>query len=115
MMVKTNTNWIAMTDAAIIKQIGQFIKKNRISKNRTQAQVAKAAGMNRWTISQIENGEAIALSSLIQILRALDLLYVMDSFTTQNQISPLQALKLQSKERQRASGSSKSSKPKSNW
>jgi transcriptional regulator with XRE-family HTH domain len=115
MMVKTSTNWVAMTDEAIIGQIGQFVKKNRISKNRTQTQVAEAAGMNRWTISQIENGEAIALTSLIQILRALDSLYALDSFKIQNQISPLQAVKLQPKERQRASGSSKSSKPKSNW
>lgn len=115
MMVKTNINWIAMTDGAIIKQIGQFIKKGRISKNKTQAQVAEAAGINRWTISQIENGEPITLTSLIQILRALDLLYVLDSFKIHDQISPLRAVKLQPKERQRASGRSKSSKPKSDW
>ena len=115
MIAKTNTNLTAMTDAAIIRQIGQFLKRSRISKNKTQAQVARAAGINRWTISQIENGEAITLSSLIQILRALNLLYVLDSFETKNQISPLQAVKLQPKERQRASGVSKSSKPKSDW
>lgn len=115
MMVKTNINWISMTDVAIIKQIGQFIKKSRISKNKTQAQVAEAAGINRWTISQIENGEAITLASLIQILRALDLLYVLDGFKIYDQISPLKAVKLQPKERQRASGKSKSSKPKSDW
>src|SRR5690606_41672183 len=114
-MVKTNINLVSMTDVAIIKHIGQFIKKSRISKNKTQAQVAEAAGINRWTISQIENGEAITLTSLIQILRALDLLYVLDSFEIHDQISPLKAVKLQPKERQRASGKSKSSKPNSDW
>src|SRR5690606_33195259 len=112
---KTNINWIAMTDMAIINQIGQFIKKSRISKNKTQAQVAEAAGINRWTISQIENGEAITLASLIQILRALDLLYVLDGFKIHDQIRSLNAVKLQPKESQRASGKSKSTKPKSDW
>lgn len=115
MIVKANNNWAAMTDGAIIKQIGQFIKKSRISKNKTQAQVAEAAGINRWTIGQVENGEPVALTSLIQILRALDLLYVLDGFNIQNQISPLMAVKLQPKERQRASGTPKSTKSKSNW
>ncbi len=107
-MVNTNTNWAAMTDNAIIQDIGKFIKKSRIHKNRTQAEVATAAGMNRWTISKIENGEAITLQSLIQILRALDILFVLDNFKTMNTISPLEAVKLQKKERHRASGSSTS-------
>ncbi|AFL82537.1 putative transcriptional regulator [Aequorivita sublithincola DSM 14238] len=120
MMADTNVKWIAMTDDGIIKQIGNFIKKTRIAKNKTQAQIAEAAGINRWTVSKMENGESITLSLLIQILRALDALYVLDNFTISKQISPLQAVKLQKNERQRASGvtiKNKSKLPnhKSDW
>ncbi len=115
-MAKTHNNWIAMTDDAIVAELGNFIKKNRIAKNKTQAETATAAGINRWTISQIENGEAISLNSLIQILRALDILYVFNSFIFQEQISPLEAVKLKKKERKRVRSASKNNPTtKSDW
>mgnify|MGYP003420719313 CR=1 FL=1 len=80
-MENTNINWIAMSDSAIVNKIGAFIKNERLSRNKTQAQLATAAGINKWTISQIENGEAITLLSLIQILRALDVLPLLDIFS----------------------------------
>jgi transcriptional regulator with XRE-family HTH domain len=79
-MENTNTNWIAMNDAAIVDAIGLFVKQKRLQANKTQAQLAKEAGLNAWTISQLENGESVTLSTLIQLLRALDSLYVLDSF-----------------------------------
>jgi len=72
--------------------------------NRTQKQLAEDAGLNSWTISQIENGEAINLTSLIQLLRALDALHVFDVFEIEDEISPLAYAKLKRKERERASG-----------
>ncbi len=116
MIEKANKNWIAMTDDAIVAELGTFIKKSRIAKNKTQAETATAAGINRWTISQIENGEAISLNSLIQILRALDALHVFNSFIFQEQISPLEAVKLKQKERKRVRNSSKNNPTtKSDW
>lgn len=104
-----NKNWVQMTDAAIVKQIGVFIKKTRLKLNKTQEQVAEDAGLNRWTISKIENGESITLSSLIQILRALDVFYVLDMFKIEDEISPLAYAKLKKEERERASGANKTS------
>lgn len=103
-MGKTRIDWFQMADAAIITQIGHFIKQTRLGLNRTQKQLAEDAGLNSWTISQIENGEAISLTSLIQILRALDSLHVFDDFKVENEISPLAYAKLKRKERERASG-----------
>lgn len=120
MIVNTNIRWIAMTDEGIVKQIGNFIKKTRIAKNKTQTQIAEAAGINRWTVGKMENGDSVSLSVVIQILRALDALYVLDGFAVTKHISPLQAVKLQKKERQRASGASTKNKSnpannKSDW
>ena len=102
-MEYTNTNWSEMSDAAIVKQLGAFIKHTRLQKNMTQAKLATQAGLNRWTIGQIENGESTTLSTLIQLLRALDALHVLEHFTIKNEISPLTYAELARKKRKRAS------------
>ena len=55
----TNMDWVKMSDTAIVEQLGKFIKHTRIKQNITQSQLAETAGLNRWTIGQIENGESI--------------------------------------------------------
>lgn len=101
-MGNTNSNWIAMSDGAIIGTIGEFIKHKRLQENKSQAQLAKEAGLNRWTLGQIENGESITMTSLIQLLRVLDLLHLLDVFTIEESISPIEYARRQEKKRQRA-------------
>ncbi|WP_422348512.1 helix-turn-helix domain-containing protein [Flagellimonas sp.] len=95
-----------MTDAAIVEQLGLYIRRLRLQQDTSQAQLADKAGLNRWTISKIENGEPVTLMSLIQILRALNSLYVLDTFQVSEEISPLAYAKLKKQQRQRASGKS---------
>src|SRR5690606_29353636 len=104
MMGNTNTDWVQMTDVAILAQIGRFIKHTCLNTNKTQEQLATASGLNRWTISQIENGESITLKSLIQVLRALDVLSALDHFEVNEVISPLAYAKLKKEQRKRARG-----------
>lgn len=92
-----------MNDTSIIASIGEYLKHQRLTQNKTQAKIAEMAGVNRMTISQIEKGEAISLVSLIQILRALDVLNVLNGFEIDTQISPIALAKLEKKQRQRAS------------
>jgi transcriptional regulator with XRE-family HTH domain len=99
----SSINWTAMSDGAIIASIGEFIKQKRLQDDVTQLQLAKDAGLNRSTIVQIENGESITLASLIQILRALNLLYLLDIFTIESKISPMEYVKMKEKKRLRAS------------
>ena len=101
-MGNTNADWVQLSDSAIVAQIGNFVKKNRLQKNITQAKLAEMAGLNRWTISQIENGESITLASLIQILRAVDSLHVLSAFEFSDEISPLEYAKLKKKQKVRA-------------
>lgn len=101
-MGNTNIDWVQMSDVAIAKQIGSYLKQVRLQQNKTQAQLADVAGLNRWTISQIENGESITLTSLIQILRALDSLHVLKAFEVSDEISPLEYAKLKKQQKQRA-------------
>lgn len=102
-MENINTYLILMSDSSIIVSIGDYLKHQRLGQNKTQAQTALDAGVNRSTVSQIEKGEAISLISLIQILRALNLLEVLNGFKVETQISPIELAKLEKKKRQRAS------------
>lgn len=99
---KTSTDWVAMSDKAIISAIGAYIRHQRLEQNKTQAQVAKEAGLNRWTLSQIENGGSITLATLIQILRVLDLVHLLSIFTIEEVISPIEYARLKEKKKKRA-------------
>jgi len=100
-MGNTNINWFQISDAAIVQQIGNYVKYERQQQNKTQEQLSESAGLNRWTISQIENGESISLTSLLRILRALDRLPVLNNFEYSDEISPLEYAKLKKKQKQR--------------
>ena len=104
-----------MSDSAIVSQIGAFIKNERLNSNRTQAQLAKEAGINKWTLGQIENGEAITLLSLIQILRALDVLPLLDIFSIKQEISPIELAKKEQNKRKRARNTDNNNPKKSDW
>ena len=114
-MENTNYNWVSMSDKAIISTIGRYVKQQRLLQNKTQAKIAEAAGVNRWTVSQLEKGEAVSLISLLQILRALDLLHVLDNFKIETQLSPLELAKLEKKKRQRARSKDDNKQNESEW
>jgi transcriptional regulator with XRE-family HTH domain len=117
-MGKISKNYTQMSDGAIVAHIGSFIKITRVKQNKTQAQLAEISGLNRWTIGQIENGESITLSSLIQILRALDCFYVLDEFQYSDEISPLEYAKFKkqpTKERVRNKNNDKKNKTDLGW
>lgn len=101
------TNWHSMSDAAIAAHIGEFIRSNRLSRNKTQAELASDAAISRSTLSLLERGEPVTLSTLIRVLRVLDLLYILDSFAIREQPSPLALAKLERKKRKRARGKHK--------
>lgn len=101
MMGNTHIDLVQMPDVAIVQYIGDYVKHMRMQQNKTQSQLAEVAGLNRWTISQIENGESITLKSLIQILRSLDSLYVLNEFEITEEISPLEYAKLKKKHKER--------------
>lgn len=95
-----------LSDAAILSNIGGFVKKLRIDQGLTQEDVAKEAAISRSTLSLIERGENVALINVVKILRVLNALYVLDQFEVKQQISPMQLAKAAVKSRKRASKNS---------
>jgi transcriptional regulator with XRE-family HTH domain len=108
-------HWTSMSDKALIKTIGTFIQHHRLNQNKSQSDVAKAADISRSTLSLLERGEKVSLSSLMQVLRVLDLLYIMDVFHVSNEISPIEYAKLQKNKRQRARNKGNNSNEDLGW
>lgn len=108
-------NWYAMSDKALIGTIASFIKQHRLDQNKTQEELAKQAGISRSTLSLLEKGEAVSLSTLIQVLRVLELLHVMDNFHVTTQTSPLELAKLEKGKRLRARSKKPDDNPESEW
>jgi len=109
------TNWNTMSDKALSQHIGAFIKHHRMVSNITQDALAKDAGISRSTLSLLERGETVTLATLIQVLRVLDQLNVMEVFTVKQTISPLALAKIEKRKRKRASGITNEVENTSNW
>lgn len=93
--------WRNKTDKELSEWIGAFVRTTRLNQNRKQEEVAESAGMSRSTLSLLERGEPVSLNSLLQVLRVLDALYVLESFQAEEEISPLEYAKLKKRERKR--------------
>ncbi|MCF8237317.1 MAG: helix-turn-helix transcriptional regulator [Saprospiraceae bacterium] len=86
-------------------RIGAFIRHHRLEQNKTQDALSHAAGISRSTLSLLERGEPVTLATLIQVLRVLDQLQVMDAFEIRKHISPLVQAKAEHAKRRRARNS----------
>ncbi len=112
---KQYIDWVSMSDTALAQTIGTFVKHHRLTQNKTQEDIATAANISRSTLSLLEKGETITIPTLLQVLRVLDLLYIMDVFKIQEQISPIELAKLEQNKRQRARNSDNNNTKQSDW
>ena len=108
-------NWDSMSDKALVKQIGAFITYHRIEQDKTQDALAADAGISRSTLSLLERGETVNLSTLIQVLRVLDQLKVMNAFVVQETLSPLELARLEKKKRKRVTGKRSVTSTEADW
>jgi transcriptional regulator with XRE-family HTH domain len=112
---KAFKNWTSMSDQALATQIGDFVRHHRLGQNKTQEALSHAAGISRSTLSLLERGETVTLATLIQVLRVLDQLQVMDAFVVQESISPLALAKIEQEKRKRARNTKTNNSDESNW
>ena len=115
MTEKSFTNWTSMNDKALAERIGAFIKHHRMEQDKTQDVLAAEAGLSRSTLSLLERGETVNLTTLIQVLRVLDQLQVMDAFVVHESISPLVLAKMEKEKRKRARGKKEENTDEMDW
>jgi len=92
-----------ISDSRALEILGERISRHRLQRNQTQAEIAAASGVSKPTIERLAAGESSHLSNFIRILRALDLLDDLDALVPEPTPSPIEQLKLQGRQRQRAS------------
>ena len=95
-------NWIGFSDKAIMETIGEFVRHHRLQQNKSQSLLAKEAGIARSTLSLFEKGESTLMVVFIQLMRALNLLNMLQDFQVKQEFSPLQLAKLEQTKRLRA-------------
>lgn len=98
---KSFIQYLSMSDSALSKQIGAFVRHHRMERNRTQDDLASAAGISRSTLSLLERGETVTLNTLIRVLRVLDQLAIMRVFEVNETPGPLALARLQKAKRRR--------------
>lgn len=96
-----------ITDEQVLKELGERIARLRLDMNRTQAELAREAGVGIRTVQRLENGTAATnMTGFIRVLRALHIADRFDLLVPKAEPSPMALLKMQGKLRKRASGDS---------
>lgn len=87
---------------AVLVELGQRAARRRLDLALTQAEVARDAGLGKRTIERIEAGGDTQLSSFVRLLRVLELMDGVEGLVPETGPRPMEMLKQQGKERQRA-------------
>lgn len=75
-----------LTDKEMLERIGARLKELRIGQNVKQKDLAERSGLSNFSISQMETGHNTSLQSLIQVLRALDQLEMLEPLLREREI-----------------------------
>lgn len=68
-----------LTNKEILAVVGLRLRQRRLERNQLVDDLATHAGVNRKTILALESGEDVRLSSLIKILRSMNMLGLLES------------------------------------
>ena len=98
------TNLDQGTDEAILAELGARLSSARLSRDLTQAQLARDAGVSKRTVERMEAGHSAQLTSFIRILRTLDSLDGLASLLPPPEPGPMDLLRRAGKRPQRATG-----------
>lgn len=93
-------------DAASSEQIEQALcarlEQIRLSRNITQRDLAKEAGVSARTINRMARGEGISLNTFIRVLSALRIQQNLSALLPDPSVRPIERIELDGRQRQRA-------------
>ena len=93
-----------LTDEAILLELGGRLAQRRLELRVTQEMLAEQAGVAKRTVERIEAGATTQMSTLIRVLRVLELLDRLETLVPEAGPRPMDLVKLKGKARKRASG-----------
>jgi transcriptional regulator with XRE-family HTH domain len=75
-----------MNENEILKKIGVRMKEIRLEQNIKQKELAEKSGLSMFSISQMETGHNTSILSLVQVLKALNRLDMIEPFLKEKEI-----------------------------
>ncbi len=94
------------TDDAILSEIGDRLRRERLNRNLTQQELAERSGISEKTIRKVEDGHNFSAKTLIRLLRAVGLVGRIDALLPAPGLSPVQIARMHGKVRERATSGS---------
>lgn len=89
------------TDEAVLAELGARLAQRRLALRLTQAELANQAGVGKRTVERIEAGHSAQLTSLIRLLRVLQLMPALHALVPESSARPMDLLKQQARLPQR--------------
>ena len=99
------------SSTAIAAALCKRLEEIRLSKNISQAEVAREAGISRSTVTRIADGQSISLDSFIRVAKALGLADHLAAFLPDPEVRPVELVSHEGQHRRRASGKRKPPEP----
>jgi transcriptional regulator with XRE-family HTH domain len=96
-----------LTDKAILAELGGRLAQRRLELQFTQEVLAEQAGVSKRTVERIEAGATAQMSTLLRLLRVLQLLDRLETLVPEVGSRPMDLVKLKGKARKRARGKRK--------
>jgi transcriptional regulator with XRE-family HTH domain len=97
-----------LSEKAVLEELAQRLLRQRVALNLTQEEAAESSGLGKRTLERIESGEDFRVSSLIKLLKTLNMLEALDELIPPEQSSPIQLLEMKKRRKKRASTARKS-------
>lgn len=87
---------------AVIAALGRRLDAIRLSRNITQAHLARDAGVSRSTMTRLADGRGVSLDSFVRVMQALGLGGHLETLLPDADVRPVERLRFEGGERQRA-------------
>ena len=101
----------ASSSEAITAALGQRLDEIRLARNINQADLARAAGVSRSTLTRIAEGRGVSLDSFVRVVKALGLVDHLATLLPDPGVRPVELAANRGKPRRRARGKQKPATP----
>ena len=98
-----NIDFTIASSDAVINALFERIEEIRLSRNISQAALAKEAGVSRSTMTRLANGQGISVDSFVRVMQALGLADHLAALLPNPKVRPVERILLGGAERRRAS------------
>jgi transcriptional regulator with XRE-family HTH domain len=97
-----NIDFLSATSGEIEAALCERLESIRLSRNMTQRQLAKEAGVSPRTIGRLAKGEGVSLDTFIRVLTALRIQQSLENLLPDPTVRPIERVGAAARERKRA-------------